>query len=258
MPRVRVGNTQVAYAVAGEGPGLVLVHGTGGSGATTWSHLLQEFTSDWTVVTPDLPGSGATTDDGGRLELDELGAQVAAAAADAGLDTYALVGFSLGAAVAASLAATEPDRVDALVLVAGSKSGTDARSKLQFELWRDMSTQDPSVFARLWLLTGFSPGFVAGIPADQVTRAAAFPIEPGLDRQCELNTRIDLGDVLSLIQARTLVVGCTYDWIVPPSEARALATRVPQSTYCQLDAGHMVVLEAPAQFAQEVRAFLCQ
>src|SRR5262245_39355815 len=146
MPRVRIGKADVAYGVAGDGPGLVLVHGTGGSGVTTWGHVLEKFTSSWTVVTPDLPGSGETTDDGGQLQLGDLSEQVAATAADASLDRYSVVGFSLGAAVAAHLAATEPDRVDALVLVAGTTSGLDGRSKLQFDLWRELSESDPSVF----------------------------------------------------------------------------------------------------------------
>jgi 3-oxoadipate enol-lactonase len=256
MPHVRIGKADVAYGVAGDGPGLVLIHGTGGSGATTWGHVLEQFTEWWTVVTPDLPGSGETTDDGGRLQLADLSGGVAAAAADASLDRYSLVGFSLGAAVAAHLAATEPDRVDALVMVAGTTSGLDGRSKLQFDLWRRLSESDPSLFSRMWLLTGFSPSFVAGIPPNEVTRAASFPLEAGLARQCELNTRIDLGEVLSSIRARTLVLGCTYDWIVPPSESRALAEGISRSKYSQLDAGHMAMFEAPAEFVQSVSTFL--
>jgi 3-oxoadipate enol-lactonase len=256
MRRVRVGRADVAYHVAGDGPGLVLVHGTGGSAQTTWSHLLHYFTPHWTVVSPDLAGSGETTDDGGPLELEELAAQVAATAADASLERYSLVGFSLGAAVAAQLAVTEPDRVDALVMAAVARSGTHARSKLQFELWQDLHEHDPTLLARLWLLTGFSPGYLTAIPPDQVRRAAVFPIEPGMPRQCDLYTHIDLTEVLPAIRARTHVVGCTHDWIVPPTDARAVADAVAHSSYSQLDAGHMVVFEAGDEFARDVTEFL--
>jgi pimeloyl-ACP methyl ester carboxylesterase len=207
-------------------------------------------------VSPDLSGSGETTDDGGRLELEDLGVQVAAAAADAGLERYSLVGFSLGAAVAAQVAATEPGRVDALVMVAVARSGTHGRSRLQFDLWRDLQEQDPNLLARLWLLTGFSPRYLTAIHPDQVRRAATFPIEPGLARQCDLYTRVDLSGVLPAIRARTHVYGCTHDWIVPPIEARAVADGVADSSYSDLDAGHMVVFEAGDDLAREVVAFL--
>ena len=193
----------------GSGPGLVLVHWTGWSAAGTWCHLLRRF-EEWTVVTPDLAGSGATVDPGGPLELDDLATQVAGAADAAGLERYAIVGFSLGAAVAAALAAREPDPVSALVLVSGAVSGAGARSRLQFELWRDLHRTNPELFARLWMLIGFSAPFVEGIPVADVARAATFPIAPGIERQCDLNTRIDLSEQVKAIRAPTLVLGCSH------------------------------------------------
>ncbi len=256
MPHVSVGTTEVSYGVTGSGPGLVLVHGTGSSAAGTWGHLLRHFTEEWTVVTPDLPGSGDTVDAGGPLLLDDLSAQVAGAADAAGLDRYAVVGFSLGAAVAAALAAANPDRVRALVLVAGTDSGTGTRSGLQFELWRDLHQSDPGLFARLWMLTGFSATFLDAIPAADIGRAATFPIAAGLERHCDLNTRIDLTGVAPAIRAPTLVLGCTHDWIVPIDRARALAALIDGATFDELESGHLAVLEAPGALAARARAFL--
>ena len=256
MPHVNVGAAEVSYGVAGSGPGLVLVHGTGSSAAGTWGHLLRHFTEEWTVVTPDLAGSGETVDPGGPLLLDELSAQVAGAAEAAGLDSYAVVGFSLGAAVAAALAAANPDRVRALVLVAGADSGTGTRSRLQFELWRDLHRSDPGLFARLWMLTGFSAPFVDAIPAADIGRAATFPIAAGLERQCDLSARVDLTELAPAIRAPTLVLGCTHDWIVPAARGRGLAAAIEGAEYDELESGHLAVLEAPDALAERVRAFL--
>jgi pimeloyl-ACP methyl ester carboxylesterase len=253
---VSVGAADVSYGVVGSGPGLVLVHGTGSSAAGTWGHLLDRFTGEWTVVTPDLAGSGETSDPGGPLLLDDLAAQVAGAANAAGLEQFAVVGFSLGAAVAAAVAAAQPDRVSAAVLVAAAETGTGTRSRLQFELWRDLHRRDPALFARLWMLTGFSPSFVDAIPADQIGHAATFPIAKGLERQCDLNVHIDLREAAAAIRAPALVLGCTHDSIVPVERVRALAAAIEGAVYDELDCGHLAVLEAPDAFAERVRAFL--
>ncbi|MGI5286041.1 alpha/beta fold hydrolase [Nonomuraea polychroma] len=68
----------VHYGRAGSGPGLVLVHGTGGDAQTNWAHLVPGFTDIRTVITPDYAGSGQTADPGGELTLDLLAGQVAA------------------------------------------------------------------------------------------------------------------------------------------------------------------------------------
>ena len=174
MPHARVGDAQVAYGIAGSGPGLVLGNLDGGQRCHDLVSPASPVHDEWTVVTPDLAGSGATVDPGGPLELDDLATQVAGAADAAGLERYAIVGFSLGAAVAAALPAREPDPVSALVLVSGAVSGAGARSRLQFELWRDLHRTNPELFARLWMLIGFSAPFVEGIPVADVARAATF------------------------------------------------------------------------------------
>src|SRR3954447_19207315 len=102
MPSVSVDGTNVHYEVGGSRPGLVLVHGTQGSGATNWGHLVDRFTDARTVVTPDYSGSGTTTDDGGELTPELLAGQVLGAAADAVEGPVDMVGFSLGAVVAAA------------------------------------------------------------------------------------------------------------------------------------------------------------
>ena len=52
---------RIAWRRDGQGPALVLVHGTGGDGESNWAGVLDRFTPDWTVIRPDYAGSGATT-----------------------------------------------------------------------------------------------------------------------------------------------------------------------------------------------------
>lgn len=255
--------TSVEYLVAGEAqPGaadVLLIHGTGGSAESNWAHLIDGLRDGRRAIVPNLAGSGGTTDHGGRLELAELVTQAAGAAEHAGSAQYDVIGFSLGAVVAAQLAATHPDRVRRLVLIAGWASSVDGRVQLQFDLWRRLHASDPERLAQLLTLTGFSPAFLAKRPAKVVERMVAdtlASLPPGIGRQTELDQRIDITEALPLIQASTLVIGCRDDQIVPVQHPRALVAPIRWSDYTEIESGHLVLFEQPAALTQAIAGFL--
>ena len=136
MPTVSVGTATVHYLVDGSGPGLVLVHGTAFGAEGIWGHLVDYFSGDHTVIRPNFAGSDETTDDGGDLTIEALAEQVAAAAEAATDGRVDLVGFSLGAVVAAAVAALRPDLVRRLVLVAGWIGPNDEYLRNLMTVWR--------------------------------------------------------------------------------------------------------------------------
>jgi pimeloyl-ACP methyl ester carboxylesterase len=256
MPTVSAGNARVHYLVDGSGPGLVLVHGTAFGAAGTWGHLVDQFTDRHTVVRPDFAGSDETVDDGGDLAVEDLAAQVAAAAEDAADGQIDLVGFSLGAVVAAALAALRPDLVRRLVLVAGWTHPGDVYLHNLMATWRRTGS-DPEAFGRLGTLTAFSRSFLNMIGPDEVDKiASGNKPTPGALRQIELNLRVDIRDLLPRITAETLVVGCTQDATVPIENARELHAAIPGSTYAEIESGHVVLFEQPAEFVKLVKDFV--
>ena len=81
-----MGDVDVAYAVEGSGDAVVLVHGTTSSTQASWVEVWPVLAKRFTVIGPDLPGSGGTpTPSGKPLELDDIVEQTLAAATDADL-----------------------------------------------------------------------------------------------------------------------------------------------------------------------------
>lgn len=258
MATVEVGNAQVNYGVAGEGPPLVLVHGTGSAGAAlTWGQLVPMFAGR-TVITPDLSGSDATGDDGGPLSLDVLAGQVVAVIEAVGRGPVDLLGFSLGSPVVATVAARRPDLVRRLVLVAGwTRTEGDVYLSATFDLWRRLGASDPVAFGRFVTLTGFSPGFLDGLGAEGFAEVAGnMPPTVNTLRQVDLDARVDVRDALPLITAPTLVLGGTRDATVPVEHSRALHTAIAGSAYAEIDAGHVMFFERPKEFVDVVEAHL--
>ncbi|MEV8319590.1 alpha/beta fold hydrolase [Streptomyces sp. NPDC059900] len=263
MPMIQVelsgGASSVDCLVVGAGPGLVLVHGTGADALGTWGALIDSLSRRFTVVAPTLSGSGATTDAGGPLSIDDLVAQVVAAADAARLDSYHLAGHSLGAVVAAATAARERGRVRSLFLHAGW-AATDPWQAFQFETWQRLLRVDKSLLSRVLQLTAMGPGSLsARSAADFDVAVAGFDglfDASGMARQCALNARVDITADLERISAPTLVVAGSHDLIVPRHHQRQLAQAIPSAAYLELAGGHALPFEEPALFRETLENFL--
>ncbi|NUO98493.1 MAG: alpha/beta hydrolase [Nonomuraea sp.] len=254
MPSVSHDGGPVHFRRAGAGPGLVMVHGTGGDAVTNYAHLVPRLTDLRTVITPDYAGSGATADPGGDLTLDLLIDQVAATFPEGGPSD--LVGFSLGAVVAAGLAARRPELVRRLVLIAGWTHADDPRLRLGLRTWARLAATDPESFAAYGPLVGFSPAFVGGLGEEGLKGLLAGEAPPGTVRQIELDLRVDIRDLLPKITVPTLVIGCAQDHLVPVEHARALHAALPGSQYAELDSGHVVLHERPDEVTALIRDFV--
>lgn len=261
MSYVEVGGARVHYERAGSGSPLVLVHGTGSAGAgLTWGGIVPRLSGHRTVITPDLSGTDATVDDGGELTVEGLAEQVAAVIEDAEAGPADLVGFSMGAPVAAAVAALRPELVNHLVLVSGW-AHTDADEYLRnlFTLWLRLGEFDEAGFGRSVTMTGFSRGFLNSIGREGVEELVPnMPPTPGTLRHVDLDLRVDVRHLLGRIRARTLVVGNTRDATVPVELSRDLHAAIPGSDYAEIDAGHVVLFERPEDFTKTVDDFLSE
>ncbi|MER5637869.1 alpha/beta hydrolase [Kitasatospora sp. NPDC002227] len=260
---VTVADAQVGYdiheAEGSTAPALVLVHGTGSAGAAlTWGQLAPRFAERRTVITPDLSGTDRTTDGGGPLTVEGLAAQVIAVIEDAGTGPVDLLGFSMGSPVVTAVAAQRPDLVRRLVLVAGwAHTEGDEYLRNLFTLWQSLGPLDAGAFGRSVTMTGFSRGFLNLIGREQVEQLTLnLPPTPGTLRHVDLDARIDIRHLLPLVQAPTLVIAGSQDATVPVEQTRALHAALPDATYAEVDAGHVLFFEQPEEFLKLVGEFV--
>lgn len=100
---VRAGGIRWHVQVAGRGPVILLLHGSGAS-THSWARLLPLLAERFTVVAPDLPGHGFTEAPAPeRLSLPGVASLVAALVEALGLSPALAAGHSAGAAVAARM-----------------------------------------------------------------------------------------------------------------------------------------------------------
>jgi pimeloyl-ACP methyl ester carboxylesterase len=131
---------RVGVAVAGHGIPFVVVHGFGVESLLYAQPLARLAALGFRVVALDVAGHGSTDGLGLCARLDEYGALLQRALAHLGIRKALLVGHSLGGRLVADVAAADPDRVIALVLV-------DAIVGAPWERWRCVLRWSPPALA---------------------------------------------------------------------------------------------------------------
>ena len=109
------GEHTIVYSVTEPGgTPLVLIHGWGSTSAD-WDGVIAALGDSYTVLTFDLPGHGGSTTSGDSVTITQMADDVAAAMDAVGLERAAIVGHSMGGAIAAEFAARYPSRASLLI-----------------------------------------------------------------------------------------------------------------------------------------------
>jgi pimeloyl-ACP methyl ester carboxylesterase len=250
MPYVETSSGTIFYTVSGgppDGSVLVLLHGAGGS-RLNWPPELRRL-SGATVYTLDLPGHGRSDGDG-RDAIEDYAADVVVFFDAVGIERAVVVGHSMGGAVALTMASDSPERVTGLVLVA-----TGARLRVAPAILE----QIPNDFeAALDIITRYA--WSPGAPSELVDLGRERLREAGPDvllgdlTACD---RFDVMERLGKIGVPTLVVTGSVDRLAPVKYAHYLAEHISGAQVAIIEgAGHMVMLERPAEVVNVVHEFL--
>ncbi|MBN2471545.1 MAG: alpha/beta hydrolase, partial [Anaerolineae bacterium] len=110
--------SSLVYHVCGAGPDVLLLHGWLGSGRM-WHGVMRALSPYFRSWAPDLPGFGASPlpEDAEPSSLADYQHSVRTFCDALSVRPYALVGHSMGALLALSLAVEHPELMDRLVLL---------------------------------------------------------------------------------------------------------------------------------------------
>ena len=118
MPTIRANGLDIAYDVHGAGPPLVLLHGATSLGREDFAAQIPLFSKAFLLHVPDARGHGRTRWDAANgFQYDWLVDDLAAFVDALGLETFHVVGFSMGAMTALQYAVRNPDRIRTMTIV---------------------------------------------------------------------------------------------------------------------------------------------
>jgi len=238
---------------------VVLLHGTSGK-SEDWSQVVEQLASHRSVIRPNYAEPVAGTDSANAPGVSDFADRVVAAAMAGGGRRFDLVGYSLGAAVAAFIAAEYPGMVRSLVLVSGFSYGGDPRMRLQFDLWLHLARTDKIALGKLLLVSGLSPEFLSVFDENTIDRIVqsfvAMSDWPLIEQNIRVDLAVDVREQAQKIKAPTLSIAGKYDQIVPTFYTQELADLILTAQRAEIPSGHLSFLEKPVDLASAMLTFL--
>jgi pimeloyl-ACP methyl ester carboxylesterase len=125
-----VGGIRTRVLEAGDGPPLLILHGTGGH-AETYQRNIGPLSRHFRVLVPDMLGHGFTDRPDVAYTLDDFANHLFGLLDELGIQQTHLSGESLGGCVAAWMTLARPERIDRLVLNTGILDRPDEKGLVQ-------------------------------------------------------------------------------------------------------------------------------
>ncbi len=263
MALVRIPAGQLYVEERGDGSALLLIQGLGNS---SWParFLFDELAARRRVVAFDNRGTGRSFKEPLPQAIDDLADDAAALLETLAIDPAHVLGHSMGGYIAQTLALRRPELVRSLVLV-GTGAGEPSHEAIPAETldgWLTNAHLPLERYARATMHLSFAPGW-SHEHADEFERLLTARIERPTPPECwraqfDACWRfVETGLPVEEIRAPTLVVHGDADRVVPVSNGRAIARRVPGAELAVFaNCGHYPQFEDPARFVSVVDRFL--
>lgn len=264
MLRTRGAGIDLAFRVRGDGPAVVLLHGTSANHAV-WEPIAVALEAEATTVAVDQRGHGRSAKPDTGYTAEAFADDVVTVLDGLGLDRAVIAGHSLGARNAWVAAARHPDRVAGVVCVDYTPwVGHDVLDVLRERVAAGDRAFDDESVVRAYLQERYPM-----LPVDAVARRAAWgyhdpgdgtlrPLaDPGAMRQLIDGFHTPWDDAFRTFTAPARHVRGGMSRIVSEAAwAEARAARPGDAWRSVPDADHYVPEERPDLVADEIRAAL--
>jgi pimeloyl-ACP methyl ester carboxylesterase len=173
-----------------------------------------------------------------------------------GLDRFALLGTSQGAAIAIAYAARNPRRVSKLILhgsyalgrnrrgAAGDAEEASMMISMMRRGWGDEHSAFMRAFGTLFLPNGTPEQIRAYADLQRMATSAETAVKIRL-----LHDETDILDILPKVKSPTMVFHSRHDNVVPFEQGRLVAASIPNARFVPLESSNHVLLADEPAFA---------
>ena len=246
MPTIGANGLDIAYDVHGAGPPLVLLHGATSLGRSDFAAQIPLFSRAFQLYVPEARGHGRTRWDAAQgFQYDWLVDDLAAFVDAVGLETFHVVGFSMGAMTALQYAVRSPERLRTLTIV-GITTQREPRASVARRLMDPARAdrEEPAWVAELGRRHDAGQGegawrrLLPAIAADVATQPLLTPRD------------------LRRVDMPALVVCGDRDPFVPVDHAWGIRRQLPDGRlFVAPDCGHEVMSRKPSLFNEALAGF---
>lgn len=231
-----------------------------------WSPMLRLFAARFRLLRYDERGTGLSDWHVPEISFEGFVRDLETVVDQRGLDRFALLGISQGAAVAIAYAAHHPDRVSRLVICGGYATGWRKRADADEIARREGLTslirhgwgQDNPAFRQVFTSLLMPDATAEQMQSfNELERRSTSP--ENAVRLANVFAEIDVSELLERVTAPTLVLHSRDDASIPFEQGLRLARSIPNARFVALDSRNHLVLsheQAWDRYMEEVCAFL--
>ena len=274
---VHVGDIDIAYKMLGKGEPIVLISGAS-VGMDAWDpSIINDLASNHTVIVFDNRGVGNTTIGSKPYTIEQLANDTAGLLDVLKIQNANVLGYSLGTFIAQQLTVNYPEKINRLILVAGTCGGKDGIPKppeflrLQNEVLDKVSNnvsisrEEAIALANASLGAGWvrlHPESLENITGGQSFFASISPEaqkgQGDVGHSWEATNWNGVCDELAKVAKPTLVITGTDDIdYIPHENSLVIAGKVPGTWLVQIkNAGHAIMDQYPDEMSKILQTYL--
>lgn len=252
-------DANISYTISGSGHAVMLIHGFG-EDSQVWDAIAVQLSGHYSVLVPDLPGSGKSSlisEEGTGLE--EYAECIRLLLAKENIDRCCLVGHSMGGYVSLAFAGQYPEMLSGLALFHSSAFADDAAKvetrKKAIEFIRGkgsaafLKTSTPGLFA--------DPGQHQGEVDGLIEQGSHFQPQALIQYYEAMISRTDRTAVLSAMEVPVLFILGQHDKAIPIDQGLR-QSHLPSTSHLTVlrESGHMGMFEEPEKAFNTLADFL--
>jgi pimeloyl-ACP methyl ester carboxylesterase len=240
---VSINGMEMYYEIHGQGEPLVLLHGFSGS-SSLWKPQVPDLAKHYQLVISDLRGHGRSTNPSGKFTHRQSALDVFALLDTLKIQRFRAMGISTGGMTLIHMATSQPERIEAMVLIGATHYFPEQARAFQRAASPDKLTEKEWAFYRALHKHG-----------DDQIRALLQQFHDVSTSYDDMNFTPPL---LSTIQARTLILHGDRDAHFPVEIPVELYRSIPKSyLWIVPNGGHVPEMEdSPMNYVQVLLQFL--
>ncbi len=250
---------EIFYRKTGDGPAIVLLHGFPDNGEI-WSDIAGQLAEHYTVLVPDLPGSGRSPLKG-PTSLNEMAIGIEEIMSFEEIEKAVLIGHSMGGYTAAAFARLFPARIAGLSFVHSFAATDDEqKTKLRKKTISLLKNSGKKVFVGQMTSNLFAPSFLVKHP-EQVRSKEELGMR--METEAMINFyegMIGRDDNREVIQN----VKCPVQWVIGRQDNVTNYKNIMKECHLSTvnfvtlygNCGHMSMVEQPDMLVKDLKTFI--
>ncbi|MBI9070526.1 MAG: alpha/beta fold hydrolase [Melioribacteraceae bacterium] len=243
-----------------ENPALVFLHGFPFD-SSMWNNQIEEFMSDYFVVTYDVRGLGDSYVGDGQYTMEAYVNDLCAVIDELGIEKPIICGLSMGGYIALRAVEREKDRFKALILCDTKTEADDDTAKLsRADAINLINVEGLASYANKFIPKCFCEKSIKEMPEvlEDLINKASRQNKVGVKAAVlAMLSRTDTTKALKKIDMPTLIICGAQDEISPSEKMEELSEKITNAVFKKIPkAGHLPAIENPEAFNKAIKAFL--